>query len=221
VSAPAYEADAGDRIVAVRAREKVSTRKRLDAAARLAGQQLELFMPGIIGHDSHGRLIARKFTAVAPGTVLFILAGEQRVATVHAPDQHDLVEQVVGLAGELRQFIWENGSGPAHWASASVIDLFLHEYGGNPGAATKPAPARAAVNTIRTLFAALTDDQVRLTLGNAREIARHGFCSAFVALLGPGVKSGTSAGCWQLLLHLAPPSVDAALLDATEEGGHA
>jgi hypothetical protein len=219
VSAPAYEADAGDRIIATLAQEKVALRERLAAAARLAGQQLELLMPIVLAPTAAG-VVAGTFTMAAPGTVLFVLADDHRVATVHVLDQPDMVDRIIEGAREIRQFIQANGGKPVHGAVATVVHLYLHEYGGDLGAATPSAPARAATNTIAALFAGLTDEEVRHSLGTAREIAAHGSCPAFVALLGPGAKPGTLAGCWPLLLHLAP-FIDAALLGNAEEGGRA
>jgi hypothetical protein len=139
---------------------------------------------------------------------------------MHILDHRDLVERFVKTARALCEFIQENIGEPGHGTVASVVDLFLRDHGGDPGTAMKPAPARAATNTVGSLFAGLPDDQVRLTLGNASEIAQRGFAPAIIALLGPAAKPDTIAGIWPLLMHLAP-YLDAALLDAAEEGGRA
>jgi hypothetical protein len=217
VSAPAYEADAGDRIVAALAREKVAGLKRLTPAARLAGRQLEWLMPVIIGHACRGRLIAGKFTQTVPGVMVFILADEKRVATIHVLDQPDMVDRIIEGARVLREFIAE-GNSPLHSAVASVIGFFLDEYGGDPGAATKPASAVTASRMVALLFAGFPDEQARQLLDEARESATFGLAPAFIALRGPGAKPSTMAGIWPLLLHLAPYFDSAPLADTQETG---
>ena len=164
-----YDADAGDRIVAMLVQARAVGQKRLIPSARLAGQQLEWLMPAVLAHGINGRLIAGKFTTVVPDTLLFVFADEERVATVRVLNQPNLVEQFVEIAQQLRRYIATN-SGNMSGAGVSLISLFLNEHGGAPGAVTPPAPTLSAQNTIGTLFAALTDEEVRRTLGNAREI---------------------------------------------------
>src|SRR4051812_34734470 len=101
----AYDEDAGDRIVAVLAQQKIAARERLAPAARLAGQQLEWIMPVILGSGGNGRLIAGKVTRTFPRALVFVLADEQRVAIIHVLDQPNLVEQFVEIARQLRQYI--------------------------------------------------------------------------------------------------------------------
>src|SRR4051812_18332202 len=103
---PDYNADAGDRSVAELAQQKVAGRKLLAPAARLAGEQLELMMPEVFAKSPAG-LIAGKYTIAAPGTIVFVLADERRVATVHVLDQPDLIDQLVERAQVIREFIAE------------------------------------------------------------------------------------------------------------------
>ena len=214
-----YKDDAGDRIIAALREQKPLTQKRLAPAARLAGEQLEWLMPVAFAPTTTG-LFTGKFTTAALGTILFILADERGVASVHVLDQPDLVDRVVERAQALRAFIAENGSGDMNAAVVSVIGVFVREYGGAPGADTRPATEQAASNMVGALFAGLTEDEARDTLGTAREISKHGYAPAFVALRGPGAKPGTTAGAWPLLLPLAP-YLDTALLAAVDAGGRA
>src|SRR3954454_21409913 len=87
------------------------------------------------------------------------LANASRVATVHILDHHDLVKRFVKTARALREFIRENIGEPGHGAVASVVDLFLRDHGDDPRTAIKPAPARAATNTVGSPFAGLPNDQ--------------------------------------------------------------
>src|SRR4051812_26153092 len=112
----------------------------------------------------------------------------------------------------------EERGGNVRQAGVTVITQFLREYGGKPGTRTKPAPALGAQNTVGVLLAALSDDEIRNTLPNAREVAACGLCPALVCLVGRGAKPGTNAAVWPMLLALAP-YVDTALLDAGEVEG--
>ena len=172
-----YNADAGDPIVAALEQEKVAPRKRLTAAARLAGQQLELLIPAVLAPTGRG-IVAGKFTAVMPGTLLFVLADKRRLVTLHALDQHDLIEQTIAHVHELREFIRRESIGRTpRGVVVSVIRSFLHEHERAAwGSKQAVLPEEAATNTIGTLFAALDDDQIRNALANACEIARLGRC---------------------------------------------
>ena len=84
--APAYDDDAGDRIIAALDHLEISVRDQLAAAARMAGRQLEWLMPVVFGDVARGRMIAGKFTTAAPGTLLIVIANSDGVATVHVPE---------------------------------------------------------------------------------------------------------------------------------------
>src|SRR3954469_16369971 len=99
-----YRDDAGDRIVALLREKKARAQKRLAPAARLAGQQLELMMPCILGTGPTG-MYGGKVSAVPPGTILFIVADEKGVATICAPPKPDMVDYLVAGAREARAFI--------------------------------------------------------------------------------------------------------------------
>lgn len=213
-----YDEDAGDRIVAALEHLEIPARDRLAAAAVMAGRQLELQMPVVFGDVARGRMIAGKFTAAAPGTVLIAIANSDSVATVHVPEQSGLADQLISRAQGLRRYLTEHSVADMRGATATVLDMFVREYGGAPGAVTTPASALIAGNTIAAMFAPMPDEQTREVIGSALEVADAGYCPAIIALVTPGRKPRAISGCWPLLMHLAP-YLDTALLDAAEVEG--
>ena len=213
-----YDADTGDRIVAALEYLEIPARDRLVAASRLAGRQLEWLMPAVLGTVARGRMIAGKFTTVAPGTLLIAIANSDGVAAVHVPEQSGLADQLIDRARSIRQYLTDNSVADMRGATATVLDMFVREYGGAPGAVTTPASALIAGNTIAAMFAPMPDEQTREVIGSALEVADAGYCPAIIALVTPGRKPRAISGCWPLLMHLAP-YLDTALLDAAEVEG--
>ena len=175
-------------------------------------------MPVVFGDVARGRMIAGKFTAAAPGTLLIAIANSDGVATVHVPEQSGLADQLIARAQSLRQYLTEHSVADMRGATATVLDMFVREYGGAPGAVTTPASALIAGNTIAAMFAPMPDEQTREVIGSALEVADAGYCPAIIALVTPGRKPRAISGCWPLLMHLAP-YLDTALLDAAEVEG--
>src|SRR4051794_28600506 len=184
----AYDEDAGDRIVAVLDILEIAVRGQLLAAARLAGRQLEWMMPAVLGNAARGRMIAEKFTMAAPGTLLIAIANSDGVATVHVPEQSGRADQLIDRARSIRQYLTDNSVADMPGATATVLDMFVREYGGRPGPVTTPAPALIAGNTIAAMFAPMPDEQTREVIESALEVADAGYCPAIIALVTPGRK---------------------------------
>ncbi len=216
---PDYLLDAGDRIIAELADQAPATQKRLTPAARLAGQQLELLQPVAFGPARGGGMFSGKYAMLPSGALVVVLANEAHVATMHLLPGDGFAEEMAECARQARDYVRENGCTPTGGA-ASAIALYIGEYGGSPGGETPAAPDHAARNVLVLMFSALPDAEIRQTLNAAMAVTELGYGLAVIALLGPGAKPNTKAACFPMLLPLAP-CLDAAVLDAVEEGGRA
>src|SRR5690349_10011777 len=124
-------------------------------------------MPAAFG-CAGGRMIAGKFTGVPHGSFLLVLSDGKRIGCLEILDQPDLVENMIGLAGEARAFVAGRDGLSIHSACVSAIGIYLDSFGTQPGVDPPPVPDQGTNNLLGLLLAALPDDAVRSVFGRAQ-----------------------------------------------------
>lgn len=132
-------------------------------------------------------------TLVAPGSILLVLASEDRVVTVSRADTPGLTGDLLSNARAGRWAVEVVG---ADLHGASLLGAFVAERGTAPG---EPAADYGDVEPIAAvLFGALGDDEIRRLADYARDVATAGYVPALVALVAE------EAVAWPLGIALPP-----------------
>jgi hypothetical protein len=191
-----YNADAGDRIMECLAAKGVEFAAQLAGAAELAGQQLELLKPVVMGG---GRpLYMGPAAAAKPGTILIVLANEKKVATIHLfphPYRNAVIHEFMCRAEELPVDDKER---------LALIKDFVEHYGSQPGGGIAPIDNK---NEPGALAGALLSGDCREIFEHLDEVAARGkVCPVAIGLIGPASSGAAGAYCavWPVTFPLAP-----------------
>jgi hypothetical protein len=144
-----FAEDAGARLTQLVARRTLEP-TRFAAAARLAGQHLESVKPVVVGMTPGNMIFAGSAAAVAPGTILVVLADEQRVFSVYVRAlDDDWIGDVDAAADHVQQRL------PRPWEpidTIKTIAMVLDEHGVPLGARTKDLRQTTLNNIVGSLF---------------------------------------------------------------------
>jgi hypothetical protein len=186
----------------------MNARHRLEPAAKLAGSQLELLKPGLMGTGGDGRLYIGPAANVPRGAFVVVLANERKVATITVPANPDRM----AAFDEIAEYIDGIGT-PTDEDRLIAIQDFVRTFGGAPGKQTPAVPQKACQITMGVLFGGPMGREVLVGLdacSNERTV-----CPVAVGLAGRGLsgKAKSRSGIWPLQMLLAP-HVDAIMDEA-------
>ncbi|MBV8737635.1 MAG: hypothetical protein JO007_10325 [Alphaproteobacteria bacterium] len=191
-----YNADAGDRIMECLSAQGVEFAGQLANAADLAGQQLELLKPVVMGG---GRpMYMGPAAAVKRGTILVVLANERKVATSHLlPHRYrtTVIHEFMRRAEELPVDDQER---------LALMKAFVEQHGSAPGGDMSPFDNQQKPGAV---IGALFSGECREIFEQLDTVAVEGkFCPVAVGLIGPvpSGQPGTYCAAWPVTFPLAP-----------------
>jgi hypothetical protein len=197
-----YDADARTRLWELLERRNISCRDQLKQSVDTASAQLEWFKPYAMGRSKQqgARLYAGPAVAAPPGTVLIVLAHEEKAFTVwlRSPG-HALIEAVDEAVGYFKALMeTEIDLGLTLVAIEDLIKKHDRIPDRKPGIELSQ---EHNTRIIGMLFAAMSD---RAGVCETLEMAMAAkACPAMVGLIGKGSETGL-CGAWPLVLPLAP-----------------
>jgi len=169
--------------------------KQLRQAAKMAGRQLELLKPAVMGQSAiePNRMYIGPAAQVPNGFTLVVLANAKKVVTVYVK----LTENAAADFGD-------SPARPSEYLVA--LDEVIRKFGAQPGQRAPDVPQDTVARVLDMLFAVLPPEQRQKVLQAAVAIAADGICLALVFLIGPA-SSGTRglfSLAWPVCIPLAP-----------------
>jgi hypothetical protein len=142
--------------------------------------------------------------AVVPGTILVVLADEQRVSSLHVRARHDdeWISDIDAAADRVRQGM------PRPWTpidSFKTMDIVLATHGVSLGVRAKDLQQGTLNNILGGLFFGIAPNFRHELIRGVAECVAEGICPVMVGLLASRTKA---LGVWPLAMLLARYAAD-------------